>query len=111
MNRKARDLEPKWLMPVAEFATGAADSVAIDLDKMHELIPEWERELQRAFQDAHNMGFYINEYTTTVHALGDKLLEGMQRIVNKITAEEAASCTDATTRQRNTARTHAILKN
>ena len=110
MNRKAGDLEPKWLMPVEESATGAADAVAIDLDKMQELIQELERELQGAFQDAHNTGFYINEYTTKVHALGDKLFEGMQRIVNKITAEEAASCTETTTRQRNKARTHAVLK-
>jgi hypothetical protein len=55
-----------------------------------------------------------NEYTTKLHALGDKLFEGMQRIVRKMTAEEAGSLEDGkaptSTRERNKARTRAILK-
>ena len=106
MNRTTGDLQPKWLLPDAK----AADEVAMDLDKMQQLMGELESELQGAFQDAHNTGFYINEYTTKVNVLGDKLFEGMQRIVNKITTQEASSDASTTTRQRNKARTHAILK-
>ena len=41
-----------------------------------------------AFQDAHNTGFYINEYTTKVNSLGDKLLEGLRRASDKIMKQE-----------------------
>ena len=90
MNRTTGDLQPKWFI-AADASSNAADAAATDLDSMTALLQELERELHGAFQDAHNTGFYINEYTTKVHALGDKLFEGMQRIVRKITAEEAAS--------------------
>ena len=44
---------------------------------------EVERETCALFQDAHNAGFYINEYTTKVAALGDKLLQGLRRAAEK----------------------------
>ena len=106
MNRATGDLQPKWLLPEDD----AMDDISMDLDTMQKVMDELESELQGAFQDAHNTGFYINEYTTKVHALGDKLFQGMQRIVNKITAEEASSDVVTTTRQRNKERTRAILK-
>ena len=43
------------------------------------LLKELEGECLSAFQDAHNTGFYINEYTTKVNALGDKILEGLRK--------------------------------
>ena len=86
----------------------------MDLDSMAELLQGLERELQGAFQDAHNAGFFINEYTTKVHALGDKLFEGMQRIERKIAADEAgnlqADKVPTSTRERNKIRTRAFLK-
>ena len=61
-----------------------------------------EQETQGAFQDAHNQGYDINEYTTKVHALGDKLMQGLKRIAQKIHAEETDGNADKlTTRQRN----------
>jgi hypothetical protein len=113
MNRTCGDLEPKWLI-ATDASTDETTAAVTDLDSLAELLKELERELQGAFQDAHNTGFYINEYTTKVHALGDKLFEGLQRIVRKITAEEAGSLQDAkepaSTRDRNKLRTRAILK-
>ena len=113
MNRTSGDLMPKWLI-ATDASSDATDATATDLDSLAELLKELERELHGAFQDAHNTGFYINEYTTKVHALGDKLFEGMQRIVRKITAEEAGSLQDGkvptSTRERNKARSRAILK-
>ena len=113
MNRTTGDLQPKWFI-AADASSNAADAAATDLDSMTALLQELERELHGAFQDAHNTGFYINEYTTKVHALGDKLFEGMQRIVRKITAEEAASLQNrkepTSTREKKKARTRAILK-
>ena len=86
----------------------------MDLDSMAELLQGLGRELQGAFQDAHNAGFFINEYTTKVHALGDKLFEGMQRIERKIAADEAgnlqADKVPTSTRERNKIRTRAFLK-
>ena len=92
MNRASGDLQPKWLVP-AETAAPAGtqdESISLALDKLDALMRELQSEVQGAFQDAHNTGFYINEYTTKVHSLGDKLFEGMQRIVRKITAQESA---------------------
>ena len=70
-----------------------------------------EQETQGSFQDAHNQGYYINEYTTKVHALGDKLMQGLKRIAQKIHAEEAdGNAEKLTTRQRNKERVKTALK-
>ena len=70
-----------------------------------------EQETQGAFQDAHNQGYYINEYTTKVNALGDKLMQGLKRIAQKIHAAEAdANVEKLTTRQRNKERVKTVLK-
>ena len=52
-------------------------------DEFDELTAEVERETRCLFQDAHNAGFYINEYTTKVNVLGDKLLEGLRKAAEK----------------------------
>ena len=49
----------------------------------------WNKKLKVPFKMRTNQGFYINEYTTKVHALGDKLMQGLQRIAQKIHASEA----------------------
>ena len=54
------------------------------------LYKEIEAECLHAFQDAHNTGFYVNEYTTKVHALGDKLFEGLRRASQKVVDKETA---------------------
>ena len=78
------------------------------------LLRELDSERQGAFQGAHNTGFYISAHTTQVNYFGDKLFEGLQRIVRKITAQESAQQASgsaaASTRQRNRERTHACLK-
>ena len=58
------------------------------------MLKELESECLSAFQDAHNTGFFINEYTTKVNALGDKILEGLRRASEKIVREEAARTPD-----------------
>jgi hypothetical protein len=47
------------------------------------LMEEMQRETAYLFQDAHNAGFYINEYTTKLAVLGDKLLPGLRRAAEK----------------------------
>ena len=80
MERSEGDLEPKWLVPLpddldeAMVADGIPESVDYDA-----LIKELESVCLSAFQDAHNAGFYINEYTTKIHSLGEKLLNGLRR--------------------------------
>ena len=67
---------------------------ADDIETCEALLKELESECLNAFQDAHSTGFYINEYTTKVNALGDKLLEGLRRASEKIVREEAARMPD-----------------
>ena len=94
------------LPSAAEKKEGVQDATWLE-----ELMQELERETQGAFQDAHNQGFYINEYTTKVHALGDKLMQGLQRIAHKIHAVEAeGSVQQLTTRQQNRERIKTVLK-
>ena len=50
---------------------------------VEEFTQEVERESRALFQDAHNAGFYINEYTTKVAVLGDKLLQGLRKAAEK----------------------------
>merc|ERR1712020_215219 len=93
MERKEGDMEPKWLLPVFDGSveTDEVDTQpADDIETSEALLEELESECLSAFQDAHNTGFYINEYTTKVNALGDKLLEGLRRASEKILQEEAA---------------------
>eukprot|EP00435_Cladocopium_sp_Y103_P007174 s1119_g2.t1 len=94
------------LPSAAEKKEGANDATWLE-----ELMQELERKTQGAFQDAHNQGFYINDYTTKVHALGDKLMQGLQRIAHKIHAVEAeGSARQLTTRQQNRERIKTVLK-
>ena len=123
MARHTGDLEAKWFVPdnteadAVIDADAPSDTTASDLTALEALLKELEQELKGAFQDAHNTGFYINEYTTKINALGDKLLEGFQRVVRKIQAGEEAEASlpdgssgKQTTRQRNRARVQTILK-
>ena len=109
-------MQPKWLAPTSDAASASAadESTALELDQLGVRLRELDSELQGAFQDAHNTGFYINGGTTKVHSLGDKWPEGLQRIVRKITAQksaqQASGSAAASTRQRNRERTHACLK-
>ena len=108
MARKTGDLAPKWLVPLEKPEPLEVSAAATWLES---LLQELEQETQGAFQDAHNQGFYINEYTTKVHALGDKLMQGLQRIAQKIHASEAdGSVENLTTRQRNKERVKMVLK-
>ena len=50
---------------------------------MNQLTREIERETRALCQDAQNTGFYINEYTTKVNVLGDKLLQGLRKAAEK----------------------------
>ena len=90
-------MEPKWFLPVADGSveTDEVDTLPRDsIDTCKALLKELESECVSAFQDAHNTGFYINEYTTKVNALGDKILEGLRRASEKIVREEAARTPD-----------------
>ena len=40
-------------------------------------------ELHRSFQDAHNAGYYINEYTTKLNVMGAELLQGLRKVTDK----------------------------
>ena len=94
MERKEGDLEPKWLLHLTEdpVDTSMADTDTNEhLVDCEELLKEIELETTSAFQDAHNAGFYINEYTTKVNALGDKLLQGLQRASPKVLQQEASA--------------------
>jgi hypothetical protein len=108
MARKEGDLSPKWFVPAEQSETAESTLDATCLENARQ---ELERETQGAFQYAHNQGFYINEYTTKVHALGDKLMQGLQRIAQKVLATEAeGSVEQLTTRQRNKERIKSVLK-
>ena len=58
MQRTEGDLEFKWLVPLEH------DSVDTSIVDCEALLKEIESETSCAFQDAHNAGYYINEYTT-----------------------------------------------
>ena len=97
MERKEGDMNPKWLLPVADGSveTDEVDTCpAYDIKTCEAVLKELESECLCAFQDAHNTGFYINEYTTKVNALGDKILEGLRRASEHIVREEAARTPD-----------------
>ena len=106
MERKEGDMDPKWLLPVADtrlllpVAEGSVETDEVDtrpaddIETCQAVLKELESECLSAFQDAHNTGFYINEYTTKVNALGDKILEGLRRASEKIVREEAARTPD-----------------
>ena len=111
-------LDVHWTQPVLTGAvrTQAAETdvqsvFSADVTWLENLLQEVEQETQGAFQDAHNQGYYINEYTTKVNALGDKLMQGLKRIAQKIHAAEAdANVEKLTTRQRNKERVKTVLK-
>ena len=64
------------------------DALAVDDDE--KIIEEITRETDLLFQDAHNAGYYINEYTTKVQALGHKLLQGLRKAAERRRDEKAA---------------------
>ena len=81
MNAAVPDGSPTNLvLPLSESDSEVSDSQFADLDK---LTQEVERETRALFQDAHNAGFYINEYTTKVNVLGDKLLQGLRKAAER----------------------------
>ena len=81
MNAAVPDGAPTNLvLPLSDSDSEASPSDDPDLSK---LTAEVERETRSLFQDAHNAGFYINEYTTKVNVLGDKLLLGLRRAAEK----------------------------
>ena len=89
----------------------AESGASADVTWLENLLQEVEQETQGAFQDAHNQGYYINEYTTKVNALGDKLMQGLKRIAQKIHVAEAdGNAEKLTTRQRNKERVKTVLK-
>ena len=94
MERKEGDMDPKWLLPLSHCSVDTSEVDTLpgqELDSCEALLKELESECLSAFQDAHNAGFYINEYTTKVNALGDKLLEGLRRASEKILKQEEAA--------------------
>ena len=63
MERKEGDMNPKWLLPVADGSveTDEVDTQpAGDIETCEALLKELESECLSAFQDAHNTGLYIN---------------------------------------------------
>ncbi len=81
MERKEGDMNPKWLLSAADGSVGTDEVDAHpsdDIETCDALLTKLESECLSAFRDAHNTGFYINEYTTKVNALGDKILEGLR---------------------------------
>ena len=88
MERTEDDLSPKWLLDIEEepLEDGQDDELVGYCER---LWGELESECSSAFQDAHNTGYYINEYTTKVNSLGDKLLQGLRRASDKVMKTEA----------------------
>ena len=117
MARTEGDLVPKWILDLNREAD--AESLTDDIESCEELVQELDSECLSAFQDAHNTGFYINEYTTKINSLGDKLLEGLRRASEKVLKlEEPKTNTEvaskdgrsAEARQQERARIKAVLK-
>ena len=73
MNRSAGDLQPIVLIAgdFMQIPPAHELSLADDLQLMEEL----DSELQGAFQDAHNTGSYIIEYTTKINAMQDDFMD------------------------------------
>ena len=67
-------------MPLSDSDAEVEDDLSSHLEP---LTREIERETRALFQDTHNTGFYINEYTTKVNVLGDKLLQGLRKAAEK----------------------------
>lgn len=110
MSRTEGDLEPKWLLderlPHTETEEG--------LGNCEELMQELEAECRSAFQDAHNTGFYINQYTTKINALGDALMQGLRRACDRLQSEEATrvntESSQASAQQKSKQRIAALLR-
>ncbi len=120
MERKEGDLQPKWLLDVAGspadslLASRGSDDAQVseDIDACEVLLEELKSEFHSAFQDARSTGFHINEYTTKVNALGDKLLDGLRRASEKVLRQEDAQKPnlDQTAHQEQRNRIKAVLK-
>ena len=83
MNEVVPDDAPTNLVLPLSDTEEEGDAMSSSDDEFDELTAEVERETRCLFQDAHNAGFYINEYTTKVNVLGDKLLEGLRKAAEK----------------------------
>ena len=81
MNTAVPDGSPTNLvLPLSESDSELSDAESVDLDTLKR---EVDRETRALFQDAHNAGFYINEYTTKINVLGDKLLQGLRKAAER----------------------------
>ena len=81
MNNAVPDGSPTNLvMPLSDLNSVFEDSTSCYLEQ---LTREIERETRALFQDTQNTGFYINEYTTKVNVLGDRLLQGLRKAAEK----------------------------
>ena len=81
MNAAVPDGSPTNL--VLPLSDSDSEGNASEDRDLKDLTEEVEREIGALFQDAHNAGFYINEYTTKVNVLGDKLLQGLRKATEK----------------------------
>ena len=74
---------------------------------LEQVIAEVERESRALFQYQQHTGFYINEYTTKVSVLGDRLLEGLRKAAEKQQDQMDAAALDDTNPKMTKAR-HAL---
>ena len=78
-------------------ATSAIDAY----DEDEKLFQEIARESDLLFQDALNAGYYINEYTTKVQVLGEKLLQGMRKAAEKRRDQQSMEDCSASSKELN----------
>ena len=92
MNKDVPHGSPNNLvMPVSDPDSGVEDEDSCDLGRLRR---EIEREIRALFQDAQNAGFYINEYTTKVNVLGEKLLQSLRKAAEKQQEQMDAAALD-----------------
>ena len=91
MERQDGDCLVKWLLALHD---DSVETTMVDIvpptESCEDLLRGIEMKLASACQDAHNVGFYINEYTTKINALGGKPLGALQRACVKVLEQEAS---------------------